>query len=198
MTSQPPATGASPGGTARSPAEQDSPGGVQEKAQQLGGQAQEQAKQVAGKAKGRLREQVDQRSTQAAGQLRGHADDVRGVAEELRTKGKEQPAKIAEQAADRAQRLGDYLERSDGDRILGDIEDFGRRKPWAFMLGGLALGFAAARFLKASSQERYRASFERAEPHGGEGGNGHAPGTTEESSQASLQGAGAGSPYTGA
>jgi hypothetical protein len=38
------------------------------------------------------------------------------------------------------------------------VEDFGRRQPWAVIAGGLALGFAASRFLKASSSRRYESS----------------------------------------
>ena len=76
----------------------------------------------------------------------------------MREQGKDKPAQYAEQAADRAERLGDYLHESDGDRILHDVEDFGRRNPWAVVAGGIALGFAASRLLKASSGERYRSS----------------------------------------
>jgi len=101
---------------------------------------------------------VDERSTQAGEQVRANASDVRTVAEELRKQGKETPAKLAEQTADRAEKIGGYLTESDGERILGDIEDFGRRNPWAAALGGLALGFAASRLLKASSSGRYHAS----------------------------------------
>jgi len=82
------------------------------------------------------------------------AQDARSVADELRRQGKDQPAKLAEQAAERVESLGGYLQRSDGDTILRDIEDFGRRQPWAVIAGGLALGFAASRFLKASSSRR--------------------------------------------
>jgi hypothetical protein len=80
------------------------------------------------------------------------------VSEELRNQGKEQPAKLAEQAAQRAESLGDYLKRSDGDTILRDVEDFGRRQPWTVIAGGLALGFAASRFVKASSTRRYEST----------------------------------------
>jgi len=127
---------------------------TQDKAQEAAGQAKEKAQQAAGEARGRLREQVDQRSTQAGQQVSSSAGDARQIAQQLREQGKEQPAKLAEQAADRAERLGGYLENSDADRILGDIEDFGRRQPMAVMFGGLALGFAASRFLKASSERR--------------------------------------------
>src|SRR3954470_22213650 len=109
--------------------------------------------------KERLKEQVDQRSTQAGQQVSTVADDVRTVAGELRNQGKDTPARYAEQAADRVQSVGQWLERSDGDQILRDVEGFARRNPWAVAAGGLVLGLAASRFLKASSSERYRASL---------------------------------------
>lgn len=117
--------------------------------------AQEKAQQAKGQAASRVRDQVDQRSTQAGAQVSSTASDIRSVADQLREQGKDQPAKLAEQAAQRAESLGDYLQRSDGDTILSDLEDFGRRQPWAVIAGGVALGFAASRFLKASSSRRY-------------------------------------------
>ena len=128
---------------------------AKDKAQQAAGQAKEQAQQAAGQAKGALRTQVDQRSTDAGQKVGGFASDVRSVGDQLREQGKDQPAKLAEQAADRAERLGSYLKESDADRILGDVEDFGRRQPWAVIAGGVALGLVASRFLKASSIDRY-------------------------------------------
>ncbi len=131
---------------------------AKEKVGQAGAQAQEKAQQAAGQAKGRLREQVDQRSTQAGEQLSSTAGDVRTVGEELRKQGKDKPAQLADQAAERVERLGGYLEGSDADRILGDLEDLGRKQPWAVAAGGVALGFLASRFLKASSEKRYQSS----------------------------------------
>jgi ElaB/YqjD/DUF883 family membrane-anchored ribosome-binding protein len=120
----------------------------------------DQAKHAAGQAKekagSQLRSQVDQRSTDAGHKVGGFASDVRGVGEQLREHGKDQPARLAEQAADRAERLGSYLKESDADRILGDLEDFGRRRPWAMIGGGMALGLVASRLLKASSGDRYQ------------------------------------------
>jgi hypothetical protein len=107
----------------------------------------------------RLKEQVDQRSTQAGQQINTAADDVRSVAGELRTQGKDTPARYAEQAAQKVQDVGQWLERSDGDKLVRDVEDFARRNPWAVAAGGLVLGLAASRFLKASSSERYRSSL---------------------------------------
>lgn len=124
-------------------------------AKQVANQAQEQAQQVASKATDQLRTQVDQRSTEAGEKVSSTASDIRSIGEELRTKGQDGPARLAEQAADRAERVGSWLKESDADRILSDVEDFGRRKPWALALGGLVLGAAASRFLKASSTQRY-------------------------------------------
>jgi uncharacterized protein YjbJ (UPF0337 family) len=131
---------------------------AQEKAKEVAGQAQEKAGQAADQAKTKLREQVDQRSTQVGEQVTSNAGDVRSVADELRKQGKDGPARVADQAADRAERVGNWLTESDGDRILRDVEDFGRRNPWAIAACGLAVGFAASRVLKASSSERYRSA----------------------------------------
>ena len=123
------------------------------------GQAQDKAREVAGEAKGRLKEQVDQRSTEAGQQITTVATDVRSVADELRSQGKDTPARYAEQAAEKVQSAGQWLESADGDQILHDVEDFARRNPWAVAAGGLVLGLAASRFLKASSSQRYRTSL---------------------------------------
>jgi uncharacterized protein YjbJ (UPF0337 family) len=118
-------------------------------------QAQEKLQEASGQARDRVREQVDQRSTQAGERVTSAAQDARSVGEELRRQGKDQPARLADQAADRAEKLGSYLQESDADRILRDVEELGRKQPWAVVAGGLALGFVASRFLKASSERRY-------------------------------------------
>ena len=126
-----------------------------DKAQEVAGQAKEKAQEATDQAKGRVREQVDQRSTEAGKQVSTTAGDLRSVSDELRKQGKDTPARVALQAADRTERLGSYLTESDADRILGDVEDFARKQPWAVVAGGLVLGFAASRLLKASSSQRY-------------------------------------------
>lgn len=139
-------------------ATEPSGGQAKDKAEQVARQAEEKAQQAAGQAKGRLRDQVNRRSTQVGDQVASAARDVRTVGEELRKQGRDKPAQLVDQGAQRAERLGAYLKESDADRILGDIEDFGRKQPWAIVVGGLALGFLGSRFLKASSQTRYEAS----------------------------------------
>jgi ElaB/YqjD/DUF883 family membrane-anchored ribosome-binding protein len=139
-----------PSRTGSSTAEQ-----VQQQAQQVAQQAKQTAQQATGKAQERVRNELNTRSAQAGGQVQSTADDLRSVGEELRRQGKDTPARLAEQAADRVEQVGRYLTESDADKMLRDIEDFGRRQPWAVIAGGMALGFVASRFLKASSSRRY-------------------------------------------
>ena len=130
---------------------------VKEKAQV----AQDKARGAVGQARGRISDQVDQRSTEAGERIAGTASDVRSIADELRSQGKDAPAKLAEQVAGQADRVGDYLKGASGDRILRDVEDFARRQPMLVAAAGLALGFAASRFLKASSGRRYESGYQR-------------------------------------
>lgn len=144
------------GGQAQEKASQVA-GQAQEKASEVAGQAQEKAQEVTAQGAARARQLIDERSSQAGQQVAQQADDLRSVSEALREQGKDGPARLADQAAQRAERLGRYLERADSNTILQDIEDVGRRQPWTVALGGLAVGFAASRFLKASSSQRYQA-----------------------------------------
>ena len=125
------------------------------KAQEAAQVAQEKAQEAKGAARDRVRTEVDSRSTQAGEQAETVAQDVRSVGQHLRSEGKDKPAELADKAAERVAQIGDYLRRSDGDAILRDAERLAREKPWAVMAGGIALGVAASRFLKASSSRRY-------------------------------------------
>jgi hypothetical protein len=148
------------GGTAEQVKDQ-----VREKAQV----AQDKAKGMAGQARGRISDQVDQRSTEVGERIAGTAGDVRSIADELRGQGKDAPANLAEQVANQADRLGDYLKGASGDRILRDVEDFARRQPMVVAAAGLALGFAASRFLKASSSRRYESGYDASYGNAGTG-----------------------------
>jgi hypothetical protein len=130
---------------------------VKDKATEVAGQAQEKAQQAAGQAKDQVRSQIDQRSTDAGKKVSEQGSDLRAVGDQLREQGKDGPAKLADQAAQQVERAGSWLTDSDADTILHDVEDAARKNPWAVVAGGVALGFAASRFLKASSGERYQA-----------------------------------------
>lgn len=120
--------------------------------------AQEHAGQAVETGRGMLRSQVETRSAQAGEQAQSVAETLRQTASQLRASGdqqKERYAQIADRSAQRLDSAGRYLTESDADELLGKLEDGARRQPWLVVGAGLLLGIAAARFLKASSSERY-------------------------------------------
>jgi hypothetical protein len=129
---------------------------VQEKAQQVAQQATEQIQEKGSEARGKVAEQVDRRSTQLGEQAQSVAGALRKTGEQLRNEGSDSHARYADQAAERIERLGGYLRETDGQRMLQDVERMGRQRPWAIALAGAALGLVGSRFLKASSERRYR------------------------------------------
>jgi hypothetical protein len=145
-------------GAARSAAEAQQESDAKEQVREKAQVAQQKVHEQAEQASGRVKQEVDRRSTQAGEQVASTAEALRSSSEHLRAQGNEREAKATERVAERAERLGTYLRDKDGDTILGDLEDFGRRQPLVVALGGVALGFAAARFLRASSSERYERS----------------------------------------
>jgi hypothetical protein len=143
---------------------------MNETTQEVGAQAKEKAQEMGSQARDRVRSEVDRRSTQAGEQAGSTAQALRRASDQLREDGNEPVARGIEQAAQHVDRAGTWLRESDGDRILRDVEDFGRRKPLAVMAGGVALGFAVSRLLKASSRNRY----EQNRTGTSYAGNGHA------------------------
>jgi ElaB/YqjD/DUF883 family membrane-anchored ribosome-binding protein len=133
-------------------------GGAGGKAEEVVSQAKEQVQQKAGEVKGsameQVRDQLDSQSTRLGEQLTPFAEALRETGTHLEVDGQTSGAKAAQGAADQAERLARYLKESDSDRILGDVEDFARRRPWMAGAIGFATGFVAARFLKASAARR--------------------------------------------
>jgi hypothetical protein len=132
-----------------SESQQSPTGDIKEQAQDAAENAVEGVRETA-------RRQVDQRSTEAGERVSSIAQDLRSVSAHLREQDNKQGARAADAAADRAERAGSYLSEADADRILSDVEDFARRQPWLVLAGGVAVGVAAARMLKASSSQRYQ------------------------------------------
>jgi hypothetical protein len=125
------------------------------KVQDAASVAQEKAAELREQGSARLRDQFDQRSTQAGSQVRSLAEALRRSGDDLRNEGNTSGARLAAQAADRIQRVGSYLEQKRGDELTRDVETFARRRPWMLAGLGMLAGVAAARFMKASSEQRY-------------------------------------------
>jgi hypothetical protein len=130
---------------------------IKDKAGDVTEQAQEKAQEAAGQARDKVRDQIEQRSTEVGRKIGEQGSGLRSVGASVCDQGQDRPAKLADQAAHHVERVSNWLTDSDADRILHDIEDAARSNPWAVMAGGIALGFVASRFLKASSSDRYQA-----------------------------------------
>jgi hypothetical protein len=118
-------------------------------------QMQEKAQDLKEQASQRVRMQLNDRSTDVGEQIVSLGTALRRAAEQLQGEGKTTPADAARRAAEGVERLGRYLREGNADAFLNDAERLGQKRPWLSGGIGMALGFAASRFLKASSDRRY-------------------------------------------
>ena len=119
----------------------------------------ETAQNAVNQGKSLLGKQVDDRTTQIGQQIGSVAQDLRNVGDQLRQSGTVGlAAGYVDQGAELVERLGRYFEDADSERLIGDLENYARKQPWAIAAAALVLGFAASRFLKTSSARRYRGS----------------------------------------
>ena len=174
---------------------QSAPEQAKEKVQEVASGASEQARS-------RVSDVVTQRSTDAGQQVNQTAQALRQTSSNLSGP----PAKVLDAIAERVESFASYLQSADGDQILNDVENFGRRQPNAVIFGGLTLGFIASRLLKASSTRRYESSGAAYYGRTGYGATGYGsrsglprPGTAAGSGAAATTGVGAlsGSPTSG-
>lgn len=122
----------------------------------LAEQGSEMKDQLKEKGRTQFRDQIDERTSQAGGQVRSFADALRRTGSDMESQsGSEQATRIASGAADRLERVGGYLEGASGDDLLRDAERFARERPWLIAGAAAAVGFTISRLLKASSESRY-------------------------------------------
>lgn len=115
----------------------------------------EAAQQASRKTTEYVRQQTETRASRASEELRSVADAMRRSAHTLHADGKGTSGSAVDKVAQSLEGLSRYLGQTSGDQMLGDLESFGRRRPWGMIGIGLGLGLAASRLLKASSQRRY-------------------------------------------
>ncbi|MEU3451818.1 hypothetical protein AB0H29_32030 [Streptomyces thermolilacinus] len=125
---------------------------------EVAGSAAEQAKAVAGEARqqvgsavrdlrGRVREEGQGQTERLAGTVRQWADDLEGMANNAPG---DSPARgVVAQVADGGRRAADYLDQHGVDGLMGDLQDFARRRPGAFLGGAVLAGLVVGRLMKA-------------------------------------------------
>jgi ElaB/YqjD/DUF883 family membrane-anchored ribosome-binding protein len=120
--------------------------------------AQEKAGELAETGRSRLSEQLDTRTSELGSQTRSVAEALRRGNRQLEADGEKAVAGVVVRAADGVDRIGSYLQQQSGDELLRDVEQFARRRPWLTAGVAMVAGVALSRFLKSSSEGRYRAA----------------------------------------
>lgn len=113
------------------------------------------AREVVSQAKERAGEKIESRivdsKTRAAETLSGVASTLKSSSQQLRDEQHEGASRAIERAAEGVERFASYLQETDVDDVVEQVQEFARRQPAAFIGGAFALGFIASRFLKATS-----------------------------------------------
>ena len=143
---------------------------VRQRAEQTASTVVEQVQQVA-------ETNVATQKDRAAETLGTVAQTLRDTSSSMREQ-QPQIASLAEQAATRVEDISNYVREHDIRDFVGEAERFARREPLIFLGGAFAVGFLAARFLKATQPGQSRgagqyggSSFYGGEPSGSQFGD---------------------------
>lgn len=132
--------------------------------QQTGDQNQDllqHAKQAGGEIVNQVQQQastqVDRGKETAANELSQVVNAVRQLGQTLSSGEANGPiarftAQYSDKAADSLERLTNYIRHQDPQRLLNDVQNFGRRQPALLLGGAFLLGFAGARLIRSSME----------------------------------------------
>lgn len=116
---------------------------------------------------------AEEQKNYAADQLSGIAAMFERVGNEMQSGEQPWAGRYAGDIAHRIEDVADRTRHSSLNEMVGDVEQFGRQRPGAFLATAALLGFAASRFLTASSSRRrpsqYSGSAYRGDPYYGNG-----------------------------
>ena len=124
----------------------NAPGGQPQPARSPGEKASEQIQATLDQARDTSAEQVDT----VTDSLRAARDRLSGDNDAM--------AGVVGSAADHLESFAGSLRSKDLGEVLSQVEQFGRRQPAAFLGASVAIGFALARFAKATKPEKRRAA----------------------------------------
>jgi hypothetical protein len=116
----------------------------------------EQVKSVARERVEQVRKIADDARQTAGEKVQQLAETVRWIGGNLRHEDQAFIAGYADAASDRLAELASYIESSDTQDLVHDVQTFARRKPGYFFGGAVLLGLAAGRFLRSSSSSMSR------------------------------------------
>ena len=111
------------------------------------------AQQLGSSASNRIHSEVDARKGAAANQVKSVSSAFDKAANELDNDAPQWLKSAFEQGATQVRRFADTLEQKDSREILNDLQTLARNNPGTFLAGCAAVGFAAARVIKAGGSE---------------------------------------------
>ena len=132
--------------------------------QQTGGQNQDllqHAKQAGGEIVSQVQHQastqIDRGKETATNELSQVVNAVRQLGRTLSSGEANGPiarftAQYSDKAANSLERMTNYIRQQDPQRLLNDVQNFGRRQPVLLVGGAFLLGFAGARLIKSSME----------------------------------------------
>jgi hypothetical protein len=68
-------------------------------------------------------------------------------------------AQYSDKAANSLERMTNYIREQDAQRLLNDVQNFGRRQPALLLGGAFLLGFAGARLIRSSMDAASQSSM---------------------------------------
>ncbi|MGI5479982.1 hypothetical protein [Streptomyces lavendofoliae] len=180
-----------PGAVARTAQEKaaESAGMVGDKAAEVAGTAKEQvagltqeataqARDLVGELRGQLRDQAHSQTQRLAENVRRLSDELREMSEN--GKPDSGVGGVVRQISDGGRQVADRLEQRGPDGLVGDLQDFARRRPGVFLAGAALAGFVVARAGKGVSAA------------GSSGSSSPAPGQLDDGPRYTTPSAGAG------
>jgi len=114
-------------------------------ARQVGGEVKAQARNVASDVRDTVTRQARTQNDRLADGIRRMADDLDGMTGE---RSDSPAAMVMSRIAGAGRQAADYLSRHGPEGVLGEVQDFARRRPGAFLATALAAGFLAGRLGK--------------------------------------------------
>jgi len=126
---------------------------------------QDRSQGLLGDIQQRVTSRVDEQKNRAADGLGGIADVIRTAGNELRNEN-DTIAEYVDMASDQLRRFAETIRKRGVADMLGDVNDFARRRPALFIGGAFVLGMGLARFLKSSADRggRNYANFSDLDP----------------------------------
>jgi hypothetical protein len=117
------------------------------------GELRADAQQLGSSASNRIHSEIDARKGTAADQAKSVSSAIDRAASELDNETPQWLKSAFEQGAMQVRKFADTLEQKDSRQILSDLETLARNNPGTFLAGCAAVGFAAARVLRAGGSD---------------------------------------------